>query len=59
MAGALGAAIHGGYDLADVLHPYTVPRPMRRAQIDPRGMLTFGASGLGLWVIAWLILRGS
>ncbi len=27
------------------------------SQIDPRGMLTFGVAGVGLWVIAWLILR--
>jgi hypothetical protein len=26
--------------------------------IDPRGMLTFGVAGLGMWVIAWLIVRG-
>ena len=28
VAGALGAAIHGGYDLANALHPPTVPRPI-------------------------------
>src|SRR5206468_7730734 len=27
--------------------------------IDPRGMLTFGVMGLSLWVIAWLMLRGT
>jgi hypothetical protein len=26
--------------------------------MDPRGLLTFGATGLALWVFAWLILRG-
>jgi hypothetical protein len=27
------------------------------SQTDPRGLLTFGVTGIGLWVYAWLILR--
>jgi hypothetical protein len=54
--GATGAMVHGGYDLAnsvhaplsDVLAEAQLPSP-----IDPRGLLTFGVSGLGLLVIAW------
>lgn len=54
--GATGAMVHGGYDLANTIHaPVTdvladaqLPSP-----IDPRGMLTFGLSGLGLLVLAW------
>jgi hypothetical protein len=54
--GASGAMVHGGYDLAnsvhapvhDVLADAQLPSP-----IDPRGLLTFGISGLGLLVIAW------
>jgi hypothetical protein len=52
--GAAGAIVHGGYDLAnaiqppltDVLGDAGLPNPM-----DPRGLLTFGLSGLGLLVL--------
>lgn len=54
--GAMGAMVHGGYDLANTLYtPATavltdanLPSP-----IDPRGLLTFGISGLGLLVLTW------
>src|SRR5437870_6003926 len=59
IAGGLGAAIHGGFDLANALHPPAQLNADLPSQIDPRGMLTFGVAGLGLWVVAWLILRGS
>lgn len=57
---ALGAAIHGGYDLANVLHPppalpdgvAALPSP-----IDPRGLLTFGVAGLAV-LIAGALMRG-
>ena len=62
--GATGAMVHGGYDLANAIHPLQtlvtaplVPDVLATAQlpsgIDPRGLLTFGVSGLGLLVIAW------
>jgi hypothetical protein len=59
-AGAIGAAVHGGYDLANVLHPPVsdvlavneLPNP-----IDPRGLLTFGFAGSGLLVLAWMLRR--
>jgi hypothetical protein len=69
MAGALGSAIHGGYDLANA-----IPRrgPMGNPpdanllslanlpnQVDPRGLLTFGVAGVGLFVVAWLMGRGA
>src|SRR5919197_2184992 len=57
VTGALGSAIHGGYDLALALHPVpsalALPTP-----IDPRGLLSFGVMGLGVVLIAWLIARG-
>jgi hypothetical protein len=61
LAGALGAAVHGGYDLSNAINP-----PLENAaalanlpsQIDPRGMLTFGVAGLGLFFFAWLIGQG-
>ena len=62
--GALGAAVHGGYELANGLHPVKVTGDLSNFlanspnSIDPRGLLTFGLAGLGLFVIAWLIGRG-
>ena len=58
VAGAMGAAIHGAYDLANALHPPATVNADLPSQIDPRGLLTFGVAGLALWVVAWLILRG-
>jgi hypothetical protein len=56
LAGALGAAIHGGYDLANAINT-----PDERldlpSQIDPRGLLTFGLGGLALLVFAPLLAR--
>jgi len=52
--GAMGAVIHGGYDLANAVQP---PRanPLAQAElpnpVDPRGLLTFGVTGLGLMVL--------
>lgn len=58
VAGALGAAVHGGYNLANAINPppslpTDLPNP-----VDPRGLLTFGAASIALFVIAWLIGRG-
>jgi len=58
LAGALGAAVHGGYDLSNAINP-----PLDNAaaaanlpsQIDPRGMLTVGVAGLARCFFAWLI----
>lgn len=56
VAGALGAAIHGGYDLANAINPpdETVDLP---SAIDPRGLLTFGLAGVALLVFAPLLAR--
>lgn len=58
LVGGMGATIHGGYDLANALHPPATVNLDLPSAIDPRGMLTFGVAGLGMWVIAWLIVRG-
>lgn len=58
VAGALGSAIHAGYDLSNALHPPATLNLDLPSQIDPRGLLTFGVAGLGLWIVAWLIPRG-
>jgi hypothetical protein len=56
-AGSLGMAVHGGYDLANVVNPPPdlpdLPNP-----VDPRGLLTFGVAGAALFVVSWLIGRG-
>lgn len=50
-----GAMIHGGYDLSNALHPpaainLDLPNP-----VDPRGLLTFGVAGVGLFIVSWLM----
>jgi hypothetical protein len=56
---ALGSVIHGGYDLANAINPPATPNTDLPNPIDPRGLLTFGVSGIGLFVIAWLIGRAA
>jgi hypothetical protein len=57
VAGALGSAVHGGYDLANAINPPSsmpdLPNP-----VDPRGLLTFGVAGAALFIVSWLIGRG-
>jgi hypothetical protein len=60
VTGAAGAIIHGGYDLANALHP---PPPGAAvvadlpSQVDPRGLITFFMLGLGVGVLAGLMGR--
>jgi hypothetical protein len=54
--GALGSLVHGGYDLARALHP--VGAPALPNAVDPRGLLTFGLTGVGVALVAWLMARG-
>jgi hypothetical protein len=55
--GAIGASIHGAYDLANAINPPGVTTELPSA-VDPRGFLTFGVSGLGVFVLSALALRG-
>src|ERR1051325_11210364 len=57
LSAALGSAIHGGYDLSNALHPPTAINADLPSQIDPRGLLTFGIAGLGLFLLSWLLTR--
>jgi hypothetical protein len=61
IVGGLGSAIHGGYDLANALHPISQVADAAVAgvpnAVDPRGVLTFFIAGIGLFVIAWLLGR--
>lgn len=58
IAGALGSAVHGGYDLANAINPPALASADLPSEIDPRGLLTFAASGIALFIIAWLIWKG-
>jgi drug/metabolite transporter (DMT)-like permease len=55
IGGALGSAVRGGYDLANVVNPPPsvpdLPNP-----VDTRGLLTFGVAGIALFIVAWLLL---
>jgi hypothetical protein len=56
VAGALGAVVHGGYDLANAIHPPHATLDTPNA-VDPRGLLTFGLGGLALLAFAPLVAR--
>lgn len=56
VVGAIGAAVHGGHDLAVAIEPPAGvgdgPNPA-----DPRGLLTFGAAGLSVGLFAWILRK--
>lgn len=52
---AAGAMIHGGYDLSNALHPPATINLDLPNSVDPRGLLTFGVAGVGLFVVSWLM----
>jgi hypothetical protein len=56
LGGALAAALHGGYDLAVGIHPpnQTINFP---SPVDPRGLGTFGLTGLSLLAFSYLMQR--
>jgi hypothetical protein len=53
LSAALGSAIHGGYDLSNALHPPAALNMDLPNPVDPRGLLTFGVAGLGLFLFSW------
>ena len=57
VVGALGSITHGGYDLSNALHPPATINADLPNPIDPRGLLTFGLTGIGLFVLSWLMSR--
>src|SRR5881227_2657094 len=59
IAGAFGAIIHGGDDLANAINPTSANVALANlpSAIDPRGLLTFGVAGIGIFVMAWLMGR--
>jgi hypothetical protein len=58
LAGAIGSAIHGGFDLANVINDPAGPGSGFPNAVDPRGLLTFGFAAIATGVFAWLIVRG-
>ncbi|HEX2192656.1 MAG TPA: hypothetical protein VHH09_05640 [Acidimicrobiales bacterium] len=58
VAGALGAAVHGAFDLAVLANPPSTPVPDVPNAIDPRGFLTFAGAGLALLGFGWVLFRG-
>ncbi|MBI2845596.1 MAG: hypothetical protein HYX86_03510 [Chloroflexi bacterium] len=56
IVGAFGAVIHGGFDLANAINPPTVTEVLP-SEIDPRGLLTFGITGIALFIFSWLMRR--
>jgi hypothetical protein len=58
VGGGLGAAIHGGYDLAISVNPPASSLSDLPSQIDPRGLLTFTVSGISLGIVSCLIWKG-
>lgn len=53
--GGMGAAIHGGFDLSNALNLPAIANADLPSQIDPRGFLTFGVSGLALMLGSLLV----
>jgi hypothetical protein len=54
---AAGSLIHGGYDLSNALHPPASLNTDLPSPIDPRGILTFGIAGIGVFLWSWLMAR--
>jgi hypothetical protein len=60
LAGALGSVVHAGGDLANALAaPASAVGADLPNAVDPRGLLTFGATGIGIVVVGVLIARST
>ena len=57
VAGAVGSALHGGYDLANGINPPAGLNPNLPSAVDPRGLMTFGLVGIAILVFALLMRR--
>jgi hypothetical protein len=55
VVGSFGSAIHGGYNLAIAPDLPTLALPALPNAIDPRGLLTFGLTGLAIFIVSWLM----
>jgi hypothetical protein len=55
--GFLGAIMHAGYEIANIIHMGKSPTSNLASQVDPRGLLTFGLTGVGVLLFGWLMAR--
>ncbi len=55
IAGTLGTAIHGAFDLANAINPPLSLDPNLPSQVDPRGFLAFGVTGVAILKVSYLI----
>ena len=55
LAGAMGGAVHGGFNLAAQVNPASVGD---EASPDPGGVFRYLAAGLALALMGWLVLAG-
>ncbi len=53
LAGALGGAVHGGFNLAALINPTTVGD---EASPDPGGVFRYLTAGLALFLVGWLVV---
>lgn len=58
VVGAFGYLMHGGYDLANVINPPKLVNIDLPSQVDPRGLLAFGVTGLAILKFSWLAAKG-
>ncbi len=56
LAAALAATLHGGYDLANAVHPPSLSSDLP-SPVDPRGLGTFGLAGIAMLAFAFLVTR--
>jgi hypothetical protein len=56
IAGALGATVHGAYDVAVLTKPPGTATDFPN-QVDPRGFATFALAAAALAIFGWLALR--
>jgi hypothetical protein len=58
--GSIGTAIHGSFDLANAIHPFSAIAATSLAnvpsEVDPRGFLAFFVGGLAILSFSWLIV---
>jgi hypothetical protein len=57
LAGAFGAVLHGGYDLANLAKPPASLSADVPSSTDPRGLATFALTAVALAVVGCLMLR--
>ncbi len=58
LVGSFGAALHGAYDLANLVNPPASLASDLPNATDPRGLATFGLTAVGVAVTGVLALRG-